>query len=150
MKKCQNSSKTLCNLKLGNCTQSSIFVGIFVNVTLYFDFFRLQPISAEEGVQLGHLASLYSLRMDCDTTENRKREELQNYQDIDVTDPSGVLFPVLTKTPNTTQMDKLNDPSASSPFNAEGSSSSNVSGVSSVYTYSDIDSKTGDSKRIKK
>lgn len=63
------------------------------------------------------------------------------------------LIPVLTKTPNTTQMDKTsNDPIiASSPFNAnaEGSSSSNVS---SVYgpTYSDVDFKTSDLKRIKK
>jgi hypothetical protein len=109
---------------------------------------RLQPVSVEEGVQIGHLASLYSLRMDYDETE-RQMEDVAPAQEEE-TDPSGLkLFPVLTKTPNTTQMDKIIEPSASSPFNAEGSSSSNVS---SVYgpTFSDADSKAGDSKRVKK
>jgi hypothetical protein len=61
------------------------------------------------------------------------------------------LIPVLTKTPNTTQMDKSNpDPLASSPFNAEGSSSSNVSSVYGPTYSDDKDSRTSDSKRIKK
>lgn len=119
--------------------------------------FRLKPISAEEGVKLANLASLYSLRMDyC----NNQSEE-QKMDDISIPSPEETvvdstsltkLIPVLTKTPNTTQMDKMHDSSSivPSPFNAEGSSSSNVS---SVYgpTHSDVDSsRTSDSKRIKK
>lgn len=108
-------------------------------------------MSAEESVQLSHLASLYSLRMDyCNNGDEEQAMEDSSRDGGDDENSGLKVFPVLTKTSNTTQMDKVqSDPPASSPLNAEGSSSSNVS---SVYcpTTSGIDSRTGDSKRIKK
>jgi hypothetical protein len=72
---------------------------------------RLQPIPVEERVQLSHLASLYSLKMDYCSNEEASQEYnvmVSDKTEDPITPPDSELrlYPVLTKTPNTTQMDK--------------------------------------------